>query len=350
MRIIQEPQYDFNDVLLLPKRSTLKSRKDVHIERTFEFKHTGKTWSGVPVIAANMLTGSFAMAKALAKHNMLTALHKHHSVSDLLNFWYDNSDIAQKNVFYTLGISDRDLQKYNTFCSEGIRPEMVCIDAASAHLEIFVNFLKKFRECNPTSIIMAGNVATGDMAEELILSGADIVKCGISGGGNCLTRRQTGIGRPMLSTIIETADSAHGLKGLVTADGGCVYPGDLFKAFCASSDFVMVGTMFAGTDECDGEVVEQDGKRFKEFFGMSSDTAMQKFYGGRDNYKASEGRTTLIPCKGSVDVVVEEILGGLRSGLSYIGAEKLKEASKRATFIVSHSQLNRSVEQNTIGK
>jgi len=349
MRIINEPQLEYSDVLVLPKRSTLTSRKEVSLEREFIFPHSGKTWVGVPIIAANMLTGSFKMALKLASYGMLTTLHKHHNLESLVEFWNNNQIIAQNNTFYTLGISSKDLQKYNEFCKRTEKPNMVCIDAASAHLEIFVNFLREFRINNKDTIIMAGNVASGDMTEELILAGADIVKCGISGGANCLTRRQTGIGRPMLSTVIETADSAHGLKGLVTADGGCVYPSDIFKAFCGGADFVMLGTMLAGTDECDGDMIEYNGTMHKEFFGMSSNTAMEKFYGGRENYKSSEGRTTLIPCKGSVSYIIEEILGSLRSGLSYIGAIKLKEASKRATFIITSSQLNTSVQINTIG-
>lgn len=349
MRIINERQLEYNDVLILPKRSILKSRKDVELTRKFTFPHSSMSWEGVPIIAANMLTGSFKMALALSKYNMLTALHKHHKLEDLIDFWNQNEFIAQNNTFYTLGISKKDLEKYNEFCKKSVKPNMICIDAANAHLEIFVEFLKDFRKNNKNSIIMAGNVATGDMAEDLILAGADIVKAGISGGANCLTRRQTGIGRPMLSTVIETADSAHGLKGLITADGGCVYSSDIFKGFCAGADFVMIGTMLAGTDECDGEIVEHNGKFHKEFFGMSSNTAMERFYGGRDNYKSSEGRTTLIPCKGSVNNIVEDILGSLRSGLSYIGALKLKESSKRATFIITSSQLNNSVQNNTIG-
>ena len=349
MRIKYEPELDFNDVLILPKRSTLKSRKDVDITREFTFHHTQTKWKGVPIIAANMLTGSFSMAKTLAKHQMLTALHKHHDLAHLIDFWKRNPDIADNNTFYTLGISEKDLQKYMEFCVQYKAPKMVCIDAASAHLEIFVDFLRNFRKNNPSSVIMAGNVATGDMTEELILAGADIVKVGISGGANCTTRRQTGIGRPMLSTVIETADSAHGLNGAITSDGGCVYPSDIFKSFCGGADFVMLGTMLSGTDQCDGDIIEQNGKYYKEFFGMSSNTAMQKFYGGRDSYKSSEGRTTLIPCKGSVETIVEEICGSLRSGLSYIGAKKIKEASKRASFIVTTNQLNKSVEHNTIG-
>lgn len=349
MRFIQEPQYDFSDVLILPKRSTLKSRKDVSIERTFKFRNSQATWTGVPIIAANMLTGSFEMALKLSEYKMLTALHKHHWIDNLVEFWKSAENIANNYVFYTMGLSQNDKDKFDKFKKIYGTPSMVCIDAASAHLEIFVEFLKKFRDENPKATIMAGNVATGDMTEELILSGADIVKVGISGGANCLTRRQTGVGRPMLSTVIETADAAHGLGGLITSDGGCVYPGDVFKAFCGGADFVMLGSMLSGTDECEGPIVEQNGIKYKEFFGMSSNTAMSTFYNERGDYKSSEGRTSLIPLKGPVENIVKDILGGVRSGLTYIGANKLKEASKRATFIVSASQLNNSQAQHTVG-
>lgn len=350
MRLLQTEELDFNDVLILPQRSTIKSRKDVSIEREFKFLHSGKTWKGCPIIAANMMTGSMKMASALAKFKMLTALHKHYSAIQLINFWQEENIIAQNNTFYTLGIRNDDLIKYNQVCNKlSFKPNFICIDAPSAHLEIFVEFLKNFRKENPEQIIMAGNVATGSMAEELILAGADIIKCGISGGANCLTRKLTGVGRPMISTIEDCSDKSHGLKGHITSDGGCVYPADLFKAFCAGADFVMIGSILAGSDECEGDIVEHNGKLHKEFFGMSSTTAMNKFYGGKDLYRSSEGRTTLVPCKGKVDYIIEDILGGIRSGLSYIGAEKLKYASKRATFIKTSNQLNKSMEKYTTG-
>lgn len=350
MQLINEIQLDFNDVLILPKRSTIRSRKDVNIFRTFETLHSIKKLECSPICAANMMCGTFSMAENLSQYKMLTALHKHYSVEKLLNFWNNQNNIAQEYTFYTLGIRQEDLDKYNLFCSNlGYKPKFVCIDIANGHIEVFVDFIKRFRNDNPDTVIMAGNVVTGSMTEELILAGADIVKVGIGQGANCTTRKMAGVGRPQLSAVIECADHAHGLKGLICSDGGIVHPADINIAFCAGADFVMIGTMFAGTDECDGEIVEHNGKFHKQFFGMSSNTAMDTFGKGKDDYKASEGRTTLIPCKGSVKHIAEEIQGATRSMLSYIGAGSLKEASKRATLQRVNNRLNTSAEQYTIG-
>jgi GMP reductase len=361
MRILDSEELDFSDVLILPQRSTLKSRKDTDIERTFTFPNardfTGakRTWTGFPVIAANMLTGTFAMAKALSQYGMMTALHKHYSIEELRIFWQNNFDYGMgdgvtEDTFYTLGIRNEDLEKYNSFHSYDLcKPKFVCIDIANGHISVFVDFIKRFRDNNPDVVIMAGNVVTGSMTEELILAGADIVKVGIGQGANCTTRKMAGIGRPQLSALIECADHAHGMNGLVCSDGGIVQPADINIAFCAYADFVMIGTMFAGTDECDGEVVEHNGKFHKKFFGMSSNSAMETFGKGKESYKASEGRTTLIPCKGSVNHIAEEIQGATRSMLSYIGASKLKEASKRATLIRVNNRLNNSADKYTIG-
>ena len=350
MRLLQEEQLDFSDVLILPQRSTIKSRKDVSIEREFTFLHSGKKWNGYPVIAANMLTGTFEMARVLSNYNMMTALHKHYSRNELLDFWQTDNYITSNNTFYTLGIRRNDLFKYNEikYVSNKI-PNFICIDIANGHIEIFVDFVRAFRNSNPDSIIMAGNVVTGSATEELILAGADIVKVGIGSGANCTTRKIAGVGRPQLSTIIECADKAHGLGGLICSDGGITQPADVNIAFAAGADFVMIGTMFAGTDECGGEIVEHNGKFHKKFFGMSSNSAMETFGSGKENYKSSEGRTTLIPCKGPVKYIVEELQGSTRSMLSYIGARKLKEASKRATLIRVNNRLNLSAEQYTIG-
>ena len=362
MQIIHEQQLDFNDVLILPKRSTLKSRKEVDVERTFKFKHTKREWTGYPLIASNMLTGTFAMAELFAKYNAMTALHKHYDYKELADFWerdgklFHGDSVANYNTFYSLGITDKDYDKYKKFCDyitvgslTHFYPTYICIDVANGYMEQFVDFVRKFRAENPLCVIMAGNVVTGEMTEELILAGADIVKVGIGSGQNCLTRRQAGIGRPQLSTVIDCADHAHGLGGLVCSDGGISQPADLNIAFAAGADFVMIGSMLSGTDECDGEIVEHNGKFHKKFFGMSSNSAMEKFGDGKADYKASEGRTTLVPCKGSASYIVEELMGSTRSMLSYIGARKLKEASKRATLIRVGSRINNTMESLTIG-
>ncbi len=196
------------------------------------------------------------------------------------------------------------------------------------------------REAHPDSIIIAGNVVTGEMVEELLLSGADIVKVGIGPGSVCTTRIKTGVGYPQLSAIIECADAAHGLSGQIISDGGCTNPGDIAKAFGAGADFVMLGGMFAGHDECGGDVVERDGKRVMLFYGMSSETAMSKHSGGVADYRASEGKTVHVPYRGPVDDTVKDILGGLRSACTYVGAHQLKELTKRTTFVRVREQHN----------
>lgn len=356
MKLINEIQLDFNDVMILPKRSTLTTRKTkeyggvIDLEREFIFPHTNKTWKGVPIIAANMLTGTFEMARTLAKHKMLTALHKHYTVDQLVSFWQNENEIAQTNTFYSLGITNADYIKYNAVCEQlGYTPNFVLCDVANGHMEIFVDFIKKLRNENPNIILMAGNVVTGSMAEELTIAGADLIKCGIGSGQNCLTRRVTGCGRPQLSAVFDVSDHTHGLKSHCVSDGGCSEGADINIAFCGGADFVMLGSMLSGTDECDGEIIEQNGIKYKKFFGMSSITAQEQYNGGKSEYRPSEGRTTLIPYKGSVNTIINEIKGGMASMMSYIGAEKLKEVPKRATLQCVNNRLNTSLEKYTIG-
>lgn len=349
MRLILEPELDFSDVLIEPQRSTLTSRKDVILDREFTFKHTNKRWTGFPIISANMSTGTFKMASVLSTYKMLTSLHKHYSLSELVTFFKNNEEITDKYVFYTLGINDKDLDKYNNFKKQYKAPELVTLDAANGYTQAFVNFVKRFRDDNPNAIIMAGNVVTGNVAEELLLSGADIIKTGIGSGAQCLTRRTTSVGRAQLSAVLDVANASHGLGGLCCSDGGIVEIGDICVALAAGSDFIMMGSMFSGYEETDGETIEQDGKKFKKFFGMSSNTAMNLYNGGKASYKASEGRTTLVPYRGDVEEIILEIRGGISSMMTYIGAHKLKEISKRATLRRVNNKLNKSYEKYTIG-
>ena len=216
----------------------------------------------------------------------------------------------------------------------------MCIDVANGYTESFVSFVAKMRERYPHLVIMAGNVVTGEMTEELILSGADIVKVGIGPGSVCTTRKMTGVGYPQLSAIIECADAAHGLEGHICADGGCTTPGDIAKAFGGGADFVMLGGMLAGHDECGGETVEREGQKFQRFYGMSSKAAMEKYAGGVAQYRAAEGKEVLVPYRGPVAATVQEILGGVRSACTYVGARRLRELSKRTTFVRVTQQLN----------
>lgn len=342
MRIESDLKLGFRDVLFRPKRSTLKSRSQVELEREITFKHSKQTWSGVPVIAANMDTvGSFEMAEALAQFQCITAVHKHYTVEDWQNFVSRNDEKTLQYVMVSTGTSDRDFEKTKQIldCSEHLN--LICIDIANGYSEHLANFVARVRAAFPSKTISAGNVVTGDMCEELILAGADIVKVGIGPGSVCTTRVKTGVGYPQLSAIIECADAAHGLGGRIIGDGGCTCPGDVAKAFGGGADFVMLGGMLAAHEECGGEVVEQDGEEFMKFYGMSSKSAMDRHSGGVAKYRAAEGKTVLLPYRGPVSETIQDILGGVRSTCTYVGAEKLKELTKRTTFIRVQEQENR---------
>ncbi len=342
MRIETDVKLDFKDVLIRPKRSTLNSRNAVDINRGFRFFHTGADWKGFPLIAANMdVTGTLAMAKALGRHGAMTALHKHYPEARLAEF-FSSPDGA--HAFYSLGISAGDLEKLAAVRRRA-PIKYLCLDVANGYSEKFLDTVKLVREQNPDAVIMAGNVVTGDMTEALVLAGADIVKIGIGPGSVCTTRRVTGVGYPQLSAIIECADAAHGLKGLVCADGGCTVPGDVAKAYGAGADFVMLGGMLAGHDECEGDIryEERDGERVAVamgFYGMSSEAAMNKYSGGVAKYRAAEGKAVETPYRGAVENTMSEIMGGVRSMMTYIGATQLKEVPKRTTFVMVTAQTN----------
>jgi GMP reductase len=342
MRIETDPKLDFKDVLIRPKRSTLGSRSEVDVNRTFRFLHTGSEWTGFPLIAANMdVTGSIGMARALKRFGAMVALHKHYPVETLAEF-FAGADAS--NTFYTLGIAESDHDKFKAVKAKSPIGK-ICIDVANGYTEAFVRTVARTRRENPEAVIMAGNVVTGDMTEALLLAGADIVKVGIGPGSVCTTRKMTGVGYPQLSAVIECADAAHGLKGQVCADGGCTVPGDIAKAYGGGADFVMLGGMLAGHDECEGEIryEEHGGERVPvamQFYGMSSDTAMRKYSGGVAAYRASEGKTVEVAYRGPVEATMQELMGGVRSMMTYIGATKLKEVPKRTTFVLVGSQLN----------
>jgi GMP reductase len=356
MRIINDIKLDFKDVLILPKRSKLVSRKQVILERTYTFPNSKQTWTGVPIVVANMdTTGTFEMAQSLYKHKLITCIHKHYKVQE----WNDYLQKMKTNfgtnflnhISVSTGISDDDINKLINIKSvmESIfkTPNgFICIDIANGYSEAFIKNIKKIRDLYPTNTIIAGNVVTNEMVEELILNGVDIVKGGIGPGSVCTTRIKTGVGYPQLSMVIECADSAHGLKGMLMSDGGCTSSGDISKAFGAGADFVMLGGMMSGHDESGGEIIEKNGVKYKEFYGMSSATAMKKHNGFVANYRASEGKLVLSKYKGQVDDTITDILGGIRSTCTYVGAEKLKELSKRTTFIRVTQQSNEFYGKN----
>jgi len=338
MRIEEDIKLDFKDVLIRPKRSALSSRRDVDLKRFYLFKHSKYEYEGIPIMAANMDgVGTFNMAQALARHNLFTCLTK----------WY-NTDIDHFQTFrldrnhyaVSTGTSSDDFRNLNTIIT-GLGSQFICIDVANGYSEHFGDFVEAVRARWPNKTIIAGNVVTGDMTQELILRGADIVKVGIGPGSVCTTRIQTGVGYPQLSAIIECADAAHGLGGHIIADGGCTCPGDVAKAFGAGADFVMLGGMLAGHDEGGARILNEDSAGASvEFYGMSSDTAMNKTHGGVAEYRSSEGRTVNIPYRGAVEQTVRSILGGLRSTCTYVGAETLKQLPKCTTFIRVNRQIN----------
>ena len=342
MRIVNEVKLDFDDVLIQPHRSETASRSHVRLTKNYIFKN-GVKWEGVPIIAANMSAiGTFAMAKEMAEQEMMTCLHKYYPVNELVDFLKDNT-----NVFYTLGIGSDELEKYKMVCSKVSFP-FVCVDVANGYTEVFVDHLKRVREINPRAVIMAGNVATPEMVQELLISeAADIVKIGIGSGSVCTTRLVAGVGYPQLSAIIECADAAHGLGGHICSDGGCVNPCDIVKAFGAGADFVMLGGILSGHDECEGEWDYDSKGKEKEsftFFGMASEEAANQYCGGLKGYRASEGKCVSVPYKGPVSDTLQQITGGLRSACAYTGARSLKDLPKCTTFIRVSRTHNTSFE------
>ena len=325
MRIIEDVKLDFSDVLIKPKRSTLTTRKDADLTRRFTFRHSKNDWTGVPIIAANMdHTGTYEMHKALRKYDMLTALCK------FLEYTYQTpSDLIQ-----TIGL-DTNLDTIP-------ESKWICLDVANGYTERFMEFVEKIRGHSRTkdSILIAGNVCTPEATEQIILAGADIVKIGIGPGSVCTTRKMTGVGYPQLSATIECADAAHGLGGHIITDGGCQVVGDIAKSFGAGADFVMLGGMFAGHDECHGEKVGNHRGAKMKFYGMSSEEAQIEYYGKKQNYRASEGKMVYVDYVGSVSDTVEEMLGGLRSALTYAGARCIKDLPKCTTFVRVNRQLN----------
>lgn len=338
--ILNDIKLDFKDVLLRPKRSTLKSRADVNLNRQITFKNSKQSYTGVPIIASNMDTiGTFEMAKTLAKHGLFTTIHKYYTVEEWKSFAANNPECLTY-IAASSGTGQGDFERLSQILNEIPEVTFACLDVANGYSQVFVDYVRKVRQAFPSHTIIAGNVVTGEMVEELILSGADIVKVGIGPGSVCTTRKKAGVGYPQLSAVLECADAAHGLGGHIISDGGCTCPGDVAKAFGAGADFVMVGGMLAGHDQCGGDTIERDGKKYKLFYGMSSATAMQKYSGGVAEYRASEGKTVEVPYRGDAEATVLDILGGLRSACTYVGASKVKELTRRATFIRVSQQVN----------
>jgi len=336
MKILDDIKLDFTDVLILPKRSEYSSRLEVSLERTFKFKYSPYTWTGVPIIVSNMdTTGTIEMALEMQKHKVLTCLHKYYTVEDLINHKLDIEYFA-----ISTGIGEKDFENLDKIiCALNIK--FICIDVANGYMSKFIEKCKEIREKYPEKILIAGNVCTQQGVLELVVEGkVDIVKVGIGSGSCCTTRKQTGIGMPQLSAVMECADTAHGLDAHIISDGGLQVVGDFSKAYGAGSDFVMSGSMFAGHTESGGDLIEESNKKYKVFYGMSSSTAMNKYSGGIANYRSSEGKTVKIEYRGNVINTILDIQGGIRSTMTYIGAKKIKDIPKCTTFIRVNRQLN----------
>jgi GMP reductase len=339
MKIEEDVKLDYSDVLIRPKRTVLTSRSDVNLERTINFPISKQSWTGVPIIAANMDTiGTWDVYNVLSKHKIITAFHKFYTASD-----YKDMTIRGLNPDFFMvstGISEKDFNNLKEII-DTVDVRFVCIDVANGYMQKLVEFCNKVRTNYPDKIIVAGNVVTREITEELILQGkVDIVKVGIGPGSACLTRTQTGVGMPQLSAIDECADAAHGVNGFIIGDGGITSPGDVSKGFGAGADFIMIGGQFSGHDENPGEIIEDNGNKYKLFYGMSSDTAMNKHFGKMEKYRSSEGRTVKIKYKGSLENTVQNYLGGIRSTCTYINAKEIKHVPKCCTFVRVNRQLN----------
>jgi GMP reductase len=377
-KIINETKLDFDDVLIRPKRSLLNSRSEVNLNRTFKFIHSPRELTCIPIMVANMDTvGTINMARSIENHNSITCLHKHYDEDSLANIFTDNAtdkySLKHKHLtWYSTGTSSRDIHKlekvFNAIkSSNGYLPN-VCLDVANGYTEHFVKVACHIRKLFPEIILMAGNIVTPEMVEELIIHGkVDIVKVGIGSGSVCTTRLKTGVGYPQLSAIMECADAAHGLGGHICSDGGCKVVGDICKAFGGNSDFVMLGSMFAGVDECDGEwkyeylihskqaadfwqPIDPGYDTFKrkvslKYYGMSSKDAMDKHHNGVAEYRTAEGKSVTVPYKGTAVEILQDIYGGLRSACTYIGANKIKDFGKKTTFIQVNNTHNKFYEK-----
>jgi GMP reductase len=382
MRILEDVKLDYQDVLIKPNRTVLESRSQVNLEKTFKFKSKeGKesSFSGIPIIASNMNTGTFNMLDVFSKNKMFVAINKYQNW--FKNDYFDLAYLTNENIFvtnkmdqlaylerflnygfYTIGMNEDELFRLKEFyllvnsldesnvfsLADGIK---ICIDIANGYIHTFPKFIEKVRNMFPNNYIVAGNVCTPEMTQELILAGASCVKIGIGSGAGCTTRRKTSVGYPQLSATIECSDVAHGFNAHIIADGGITYTGDFSKAFVANADFVMAGGFFSGTDECDAEIVTKkyisnelqwlngewkqkiEVKQFMEFYGMSSQYAQEKYNGGMNTYRTSEGAYELVEYKGSVQTIIDDILGGLRSCGTYIGAKDIKNFGKCGSFI-----------------
>ena len=346
MRLDNEIKLNFEDVLLKPKRSTLSSRKDVDMTRKFEFRNSGKVMNFLPIFASNMDgVGTFSIAKVMQQYNMMTVITKTTTPEQ----WKTavGTGLRLQSVSVCTGTNvmwDKEASDWQTMTKVlDMFPDikMITVDVANAYHQNMVDFIKKVREDYPNKVIIAGNVVTPEMTEELIINGADVVKIGIGPGSVCTTRTMTGVGVPQFSAIVECSDAANGVGGHIMADGGCVHPGDIAKALGGGAHMVMIGGMLAGHTESEQPIV--NGR--VEFYGMSSDRAREVHGKRKDGYRGNEGRLISLPYRGPVKDTIEDILGGVRSACTYIGARRIKDMAKCASFVRTNNVINKVYEQ-----
>jgi GMP reductase len=338
---------DFQDVLIEPISSKLNSRNDVDLTKRISFQNRDIVFNGIPIIAANMTTtGTFEVYKVLSNFKIMTAFHKFYTLEDYRKYIKDNTDdetVALDPDYFIVscGISENDFTNLVKIL-DNINCHYILIDVANGYIENFKLFCKRVRAKYPYKVIIAGNVCTKDGVKDLIDIGIDIIKIGIGGGSACTTRIQTGIGMPQMSCILECVEFAknYSKKSYILSDGGITCPGNLAKAFGAGADFVMSGSMFAGHNESGGELIEENNKKYKVFYGMSSTKAMEKYSGGVAKYRSSEGKAVKIAYRGPVEGTILDIQGGIRSCMTYLGAKKIKDIPKCATFVRVNRQLN----------
>ena len=325
--------------------SEYSSRSEVNLERTLKFKYSTETWTGVPIMVSNMdTTGTIEMATALQHHKVITCLHKYYTYEDI------PQHLNKDYYAVTSGIQSHNLDNLDAIMKH-IDPKFICLDVANGYMKKFVQVCAQIRGKYPNKIIIAGNVCTSEGVMDLVMNGkVDIVKVGIGNGSCCTTRKQTGIGYPQLSAVMECSDNAHGIDAHIISDGGMQVIGDFSKAYAGGADFIMSGSMFAAHDESNGELIEDPNthKKYKLFYGMSSTTAMDKYNGGVAKYKSSEGKTVKLPYRGPIEHTISDIKGGIRSSMTYMGAKKIKDIPKCATFIRVNRQLNQIFNSNEI--
>ena len=343
MRIIEETQLDFDDVLIQPKCSKLLSRSQISLEREFKWydannqhKHTMKC---ISYGTTNMGTvGTCKIAELMAKSGHIACLEKHIPYEEIDKLFSKLTEEEQSRVIPSIGIKEStdDIKKlYDKW-----HLKLLMIDVPNGYIPSLIDRIRELHSYCVDTCIIAGNVVDAAGASQLLDAGVKVAKVGVGNGAMCVTRLKTGVGRPQLSTIIEVADVCHQRGCYVMCDGGVASPGDVCKAFGAGADFVISGALFAGCEEAEGDAIEIDGKKYKQYYGMSSHLAQAKHFGGIRKYSSSEGREKLIPCSGSLQDVLDDIDGGIRSCCTYIGCEKMKNFSRHTTFYRVHKQLN----------